>query len=221
MQTFTTPAPITADLTLPAGRIQIIAADRTDTTVDIRPANPTKNRDITSAQQTTATYTDGVLRIHTPQPKNTVLSSAGSVEITVQLPADSHVRATTAACELRGVGRLGQVTFEGAYNHTKIDEAAALTLTATQGDTVVGRLNGDATITAQSGDITITQATAGTLNLSTQSGDINVTAAAGASATLDSHTGHGRVSNSLKNDGTPTLHIHATTTHGNITARSL
>jgi hypothetical protein len=39
MQTFVTPAPISAVLDTPAGRVQLIAADRPDTTVEVRPAN--------------------------------------------------------------------------------------------------------------------------------------------------------------------------------------
>lgn len=57
--------------------------------------------------------------------------------------------------------------------------------------------------------------------LRTQSGDISVGAAAGVSAALDAGTDYGRVSNSLKNDGTAELDIRATTSHGDITARSL
>ncbi len=38
---------------------------------------------------------------------------------------------------------------------------------------------------------------------------------------LDAGTGHGRISNSLKNDGTAGLDIRATTSRGDITARSL
>jgi hypothetical protein len=57
--------------------------------------------------------------------------------------------------------------------------------------------------------------------LHTRSGDISVAAAAGVSAALEAGTGHGRVSNSLKNDGTTELDIRATTTRGDITARSL
>jgi hypothetical protein len=61
----------------------------------------------------------------------------------------------------------------------------------------------------------------GTVVLRTQSGDISVAAAAGVSAALDAGTGYGRISNALKNDGTAELDIRATTSHGDITARSL
>ncbi|MBV2363847.1 DUF4097 family beta strand repeat-containing protein [Streptomonospora nanhaiensis] len=221
MQTFATPAPIAAVLDVPAGRVQFIAADRADTTVEVRPANPAKSRDVQAAEQATVSYAEGVLRVHAPEPTNKVLGSSGALEVTVQLPADSRVEVKAAATELRGVGRLGTVDVEGAYRQIKIDEAAGVRLTATDGDVEIGRLNGDAAISTQRGDIRIAEAGRGTVELSTQSGDIAVAAAAGVSAALDAGTGHGRVSNSLKNDGAAELDIRATTSYGDISARSL
>jgi hypothetical protein len=221
MQKFDTPAPISAVLEIPAGRIQFIAADRADTTVEVRPANPAKSRDTKTAEQTTVTYADGVLRITAPAPSNQLLGPSGSLEVSVQLPAGSRIEAKTASAELRGVGRLGDVAFEGAYRQIKIDEAANVRLTAVDGDVEVGRLNGPAEISTARGDIRITEAVRGTVVLQTQSGDITVGAAPGVSATLDAGTSRGRISNALKNDGTAELDIRATTSDGDITARSL
>ncbi|WP_326556387.1 DUF4097 family beta strand repeat-containing protein [Micromonospora sp. NBC_01796] len=221
MQKFDTPAPIATVLNIPAGRVQFIAADRADTTVEVRPADPAKSRDIKAAEQTTVTYTDGVLRITTSTPDNRLLGPSGSLEVTVQLPTDSRIEAKAASAELRGVGRLGDVTFEGAYRQIKIDEAGSLRLTAIDGDVEVGRLNGPAEISTDRGDIRIAEAVRGSVVLRTQSGNISVGVAAGVSAALDAGTGHGRVSNALKNNGATELDIHATTSHGDITARSL
>ncbi|MFD7616301.1 hypothetical protein ACFV6W_04990, partial [Streptomyces sp. NPDC059802] len=55
----------------------------------------------------------------------------------------------------------------------------------------------------------------------TQSGNISVGAGAGVSAAQDAGTDHGRISNALKNNGAVELDIRATTSHGDITARSL
>ncbi|MFD8784597.1 DUF4097 family beta strand repeat-containing protein [Kitasatospora sp. NPDC059599] len=220
MQTFATAAPITAVLDIPTGRVRLIAADRTDTVVEVRPADPAKNRDVRSAEQTTVTHADGVLRIQAPENGKALLG-AGSVEVTVRLPAGSRVEGRAAACELRVVGRLGDLAFDGAYRHTKIDEAANVHLTATDGDIGIGRLTGTADLTTARGDIHVTEAHHGTLTLTTQSGNITVGAATGISATLDAGTTHGRTHNTLRNDGTPTLDIRATTSHGDITARSL
>ncbi|MET7898461.1 DUF4097 family beta strand repeat-containing protein [Streptomyces mirabilis] len=221
MQKFDTPTPISAVLHIPAGRIQFIAADRADTTVEVLPANPSKSRDTKTAEQTEVTYTDGILRITTPNPDNRLLGPSGSLEITVQLPAGSRIEAKTASAELRVVGRLGDIAFQGAYRQIKIDEAAHVRLTATDGDIEIGRLGGTAEISTARGDIRITEATRGTVELRTQSGDITVGAATGISGTLDAGTAHGRVSNTLKNDGTAELDIRATTSRGDITARSL
>lgn len=221
MQKFDTTAPISAVLSIPAGRVQFIAADRGDTTVEVLPADPSKNRDTKTAEQTTVTYADGVLRITTPAPGNQLLGPSGSLTVTVQLPAGSHIEAKAAGAELRGVGRLGNVVFDGAYRQIKIDEAADVRLTAIDGDVEVGRLGGPAEISTARGDIRINEAVRGTVVLRAQSGDISVAAAAGVSAALDAGTDYGRVSNALKNDGTTELDIHATTTRGDITARSL
>ncbi|ALO99581.1 hypothetical protein SHL15_8642 [Streptomyces hygroscopicus subsp. limoneus] len=221
MQKFDTAAPVTAVVDIPAGRVQFIASDRADTTVEIRPADPAKGRDAKAAEQTTVTYADGVLRITAPAGGNQLFGPSGSLEVTVQLPAGSGVEGKAAGAEFRGVGRLGDVAFDGAYRRIKVDEAASVRLTALDGDVEVGRLNGSADISTARGDIRINEAAHGTLVLRTQSGDISVTAADGVSATLDAETGRGRVHNALRNDGTAALDIRATTSHGDISARSL
>ncbi|MFD9050308.1 DUF4097 family beta strand repeat-containing protein [Streptomyces zaomyceticus] len=222
MQNFATPAAIVTLLAVPAGRIRLVAAERADTTVEILPADASKSRDVKTAEQTEVTYADGVLRIEVPKPKSgSTFGNTGSIEVTVQLPAGSRVEAEAAAAELRAVGRLGDVAFQGAYHQIKIDQAASLNLTATDGDIEVGRLTGSAEITTARGDIRIAEATGGTLALTTRKGDITVGAATGVSAVLDAGTAYGRVTNSLKNDGTPGLSIRATTAYGDIAARSL
>ncbi|QES55141.1 hypothetical protein DEJ51_13820 [Streptomyces venezuelae] len=223
MQKFATAAPITAVLDVPAGLVRVIAADRADTTVEILPADASKGRDVKAAEQTTAVYEDGVLRIAAAPAKNRILGNhPGSVEITVQLPAGSHVEAKTAAVEFRGVGRLGDVTLDSAQGAVKLDETANAHLTLMAGDIAIGRLGGSAQITTQKGDLRIAEALRGTVELNTQAGDITIGAARGVSATLDAGTAYGRVRNALTNtDGAAAgLDIRATTSYGDITARS-
>jgi DUF4097 and DUF4098 domain-containing protein YvlB len=220
MEKFDTPAPIAAVLDIPAGRVQFIAAERTDTAVQVLPADASKGRDVKAAEQTKVDYADGVLRIETPG-KNQYLGPAGSIEVTVKLPAGSRVEAKAGSAELRAVGRLGDVAFDGAYRQVKLDEAASVRLTVIDGDVEIGRLGGQGEISTARGDIRIAEAVRGSVVLRTQSGDISVGAAPGVSAALDAATGYGRVSNSLKSDGTAELDIHATTSSGDIAARSL
>ncbi|MFE4519087.1 DUF4097 family beta strand repeat-containing protein [Kitasatospora sp. NPDC056783] len=221
MRTFDTPAPITVVLDVPGGRVRLIAADRTDTTVEVRPAEPGRNRDVQAAERTALAFADGVLRITTTAAGHQLLGPTGSVEVTVHLPAGSAVKGTAAAAQLRCAGRLGGVAFDGACGRTEVDEAASLELTAVDGDIEVGLLTGPARIATTRGDIRVTEARHGTVELDTQSGSITVGAAAGVSAALSARTGHGRVNSSLRNDGTTALDIRATTSQGDITARSL
>jgi DUF4097 and DUF4098 domain-containing protein YvlB len=223
MLRFDTPAAISAVFDIPAGRIQIIAADRADTTVEILPTDASKSRDVKAAERIEVTHVDGVLRIEAAKQSNPILGSAGSVEVTVQLPAGSTVQGKAASAEFRGVGRLGDVNYEGAAGSIKLDETASAQLTLAAGDITVGRLGGSAQISTQKGELRIAEAVNGTVTLRTEQGDITVGAARDASATLDAGTTSGRVHNALRNtEGAAAgLNIHATTAHGDITARSL
>ena len=221
MQKFTTPDPITAILDIPAGRIQFVAADRADTTVEIRPANPAKGRDVKLAAQTTAEYSDGTLRVTAPAGHR-VLGSSGAVEVSVRLPAGSRVEAKTASAQFTAAGPLGEVVFDSAQATVDVEQAATARLTVVDGDITVGRLGGEAEIRTVKGDIAVAEAAGGLVVLRTEAGSITVGAAAGVCAALDAGTTVGRVRNALQNAGaTPGLNIHATTTVGDITARSL
>ncbi|MFF5534658.1 DUF4097 family beta strand repeat-containing protein [Streptomyces cinerochromogenes] len=222
MQKFDTPAPVSVVLDIPAGLVRFIAADRGDTTVEVLPADASRSRDVKAAEGIEAGYGDGVLRIGGGQLRNRVLGPSGSVEVTVQLPAGSRVEAKAASAELRGVGRLGDVVFEGQQATVKLDETASARLSVQAGDISVGRLGGPADISTQKGDLRIAEAVRGAVTLRTEHGEISVGAARGVSASLDAGTAHGRIHNALRNtDGTAGLTIHATTGYGDITARSL
>ncbi|GGS80828.1 hypothetical protein GCM10010222_22660 [Streptomyces tanashiensis] len=223
MKKFATAAPVSAVLDIPAGRIRFIAADRDDATVEVLPADASKSRDVKAAAQTGVSFGDGVLRIEAPAAGNQYFGQSGAVEVTVQLPAGSAVDVKAAAAELRGVGRLGDVTFESAQATVKLDETASARVSLQAGDITVGRLGGDAEIRTRKGDLRIDEARRGTVVLSTEAGRIDVGAARGVSASLDAGTAYGRVSNSLRNtEGAGAgLSISATTSYGDITARSL
>jgi hypothetical protein len=223
MQTFDTPTPVSAVLDIPAGRIRIVATDRSDTTVEVLPADASKGRDRKAAEHTTVDHGDGVLRIGASPAKHQVLGPSGSIAVTIHLPAGSRVEAKAASAELRGVGRLGDVAFESAQGSLELDEAASARLTTLAGDISVGRLGGPAEISTEKGDIRIAEAQGGAVVLRTQMGEVSVGAAAGVSASLDAGTAYGRIHNALANtDGAAAgLNIHATTGYGDITARSL
>lgn len=224
MHTFAAPAPIALVLDVPAGRLQLIAGDRDDVTVEVRPADAARGRDVQAAERIDVSCADGVLDVTAaPLTGARALRDPGAVEVTVRLPAGSRVDARAALAELRGVGRLGDLAFEGAQATVKIDEAGSARLSLKAGDITVGRLRGAADISTQKGDIDVTEAVGGRVTLRTGHGAVTVGAARDVSASLDAGTAYGRVHNSLRNtEGSgAALQIHATTGYGDITARSL
>ena len=222
MPTYNTPEPISAVLNIPAGRIEFTAADRSDTAVEILPADPSKSRDVTAAEQAKVSYADGVLRIEV-SAKNQYFGPSGVVAVTVQLPAGSQVEVNAASSELRSVGRLGDVAIKSEHGSIDLADVASARITTSAGDVSVGRLNGPAEIRTSKGDIRVAEAVSGAVVLRTDAGEVEIGVAAGVSATLDAGTSSGRIQNSLTNSegAAAPLTIKATTSVGDIIARSL
>ncbi|TCC17454.1 DUF4097 family beta strand repeat-containing protein [Kribbella speibonae] len=222
MPNFTTPEPISAVLDIPAGGIQLTAGDGAETIVEVQPANAAKSRDVKAAEATTVEYADGVLRI-TVVAKNQYFGPSGAVAVTVQLPAGSQAEVKAASAEIRATGRLGDVTVESAQGPIDLENVASARITSSASDVSVGRLNGPAEIRTSKGDIRIAEAVRGNLVLRTDVGEVEIGAAAESSATLNAATATGRIDNALKNTegAAAELTIHATTSVGDIVARSL
>lgn len=222
MPTYNTPEPISAVLDIPAGRIEFTAADRSDTVVEVAPADPSKSRDVKAAEEAKVEYVDGVLQVEIAANRQ-YFGPSGYVALTVHLPAGSKVDVKVASSELRSTGRLGHVAIKSAHGSIDLEDVASANLTLTAGDVSIGRLNGPAEIRTSKGDIRIAEAVSGALVLRTDVGEVEVGAATGVSATLDAGTTTGRINNTLKNaEGAGAqLTIQATTTVGDIVARSL
>ncbi|MEU8761150.1 DUF4097 family beta strand repeat-containing protein [Streptomyces sp. NPDC048659] len=222
MRSFAATAPVTALVHIPAGRVRLVAADRADTTVEVRPADAAKGQDVKAAERVEVSFADGILQVAAPEPERKLLGSSGTVEVTVHLPAGSRVDAEVAAGELLGTGPLGEVVLETAQGPVALEEAASARIRVQDGHITVGRLTGPAELSTRQGDITVTEAVRGAVELRTERGDLVIGAAPGVSATLDAGTGHGRVANSFRNaeGAAAALTVRATTSYGDITARS-
>jgi DUF4097 and DUF4098 domain-containing protein YvlB len=220
MTNFTTPEPIAAVLDFPAGRLQLVASDQGETSVEIRPADASKKRDVQAAEEAEVSYADGVLTVLV-KAKNQYFGPSGSVAVTVQLPTGSSVEVKAASAELKAVGRYGEFTVESSHGAIDLEDVANARVITSAGDIAIGRLRGPAQIRTSAGDIRIAEAARGDVVLRTDAGAIEIIAAAGTSATLDAGTASGRISNSLKNNGSAELNIKATTSVGDITAAGL
>ena len=85
MSTFETPEPITVTVEVLSGTVAVIASDRTDTVVAVRPADASKKADVRAAEQTQVGFDAGVLTVKTPKDWRTYTPFGGnpSVEVTI------------------------------------------------------------------------------------------------------------------------------------------
>ncbi len=144
MPTFDTREPISVNLELGVADIRITASDRTDTVVEVRPADPAKKGDVTAAEQTRVEYADGVLHIRSPRGWRhyTFLGGGEAIDLQIEVPAGSAVRGEAGMGTLSATGRLGECRYKSGAGGIHIEEAGALSLKTGAGDITVGRAGG-------------------------------------------------------------------------------
>ena len=76
MPTFDTPEPISVTIDLAVGDVRIIASDRADTVVDVRPSDASNEDDVKAAEQTRVEYADGQLLVKAPKLRSWLSRSA-------------------------------------------------------------------------------------------------------------------------------------------------
>ncbi|AOS64114.1 DUF4097 family beta strand repeat-containing protein [Actinoalloteichus hymeniacidonis] len=154
MPTFATPQPILARFELVVGEARIIASDRTDTVVDVQPSDATRSADVTAAAQTRVDYTDGRLTIITPRQRG-FLGKPGSIDLRVELPTGSGVRADASVVTFRSQGPLGDCEFTSDVGDIHLEQTAALQLTSHAGNVTVERVVGRCEVKAGSGSVRV------------------------------------------------------------------
>ncbi|MFZ4282157.1 DUF4097 family beta strand repeat-containing protein [Streptomyces rhizosphaericola] len=151
MPSFDTPEPISVTAHVEAGSIRFTAGDGPRTVVDVRPRDPERDQDVTTAGRTEVTYASGALAVRTPRPG--LLGRTGTVDVTVELPAGSRVEMTGAWAQVLGEGRLGEVRVKTSSGDVRLDTVGPLHLTASHGSITVDRVEGPAEITTSSGSL--------------------------------------------------------------------
>ena len=154
MPAFETSGPITASLDVVAGDIRISASDRDTVAVEVRPSDPANHEDVAVAERTRVEYADERLLVKTPRqhtwrPRRT----GGSVEVTVDLPAGSHVEGKGGLADFRCEGRLGDCRITTGMGQIRVDQGGRLDLNSGLGDLSVERATAHAELTLGSGEV--------------------------------------------------------------------
>jgi DUF4097 and DUF4098 domain-containing protein YvlB len=155
MPVFATPEPISVTIELSVGDVWIIASDRADTVIEVKPRDDAKVSDLKAAEQTRVEYSGGRLLVKTTQ--RNFFGRGSAVDVTVELPAGSQVQGDTGMGDLGCEGRLGECRFKTGMGNIRLDHTGALHLRTGMGNIDVDRASGEADVTTGSGDVRIGQ----------------------------------------------------------------
>lgn len=206
MPAFPTPQPILLALDVQVGDIQIIATDRTDTVVTVKPRSAAKRADVDVAEAVTIDHTERRVAVVGPK-RFSIIGPTGSITVTVELPTGSRVDGAVSYGGVRARGRLGDTRVKTSYGDLEFEATAAAILHTSGGDILLGDAEGDSRLSVgngsvrvdrivgsavaktANGEIVIGEVT-GTLDASSSSGDIAVHLAG---ATTNAKTAYGRI----------------------------
>jgi DUF4097 and DUF4098 domain-containing protein YvlB len=157
MPTFNTPEPISVTLELGIAHVRIVAADRPDTVVEVRPSDPAKKSDVSAAEHTRVEYADGKLSVKAPRgwKLHSFRSGGESIDVQIDVPAGSHLRGDSGIGTLRASGLLGECSFGIGAGDIEIDRAERVHLKTGVGHVTVGRTGGHTVVTTGTGGVRI------------------------------------------------------------------
>jgi DUF4097 and DUF4098 domain-containing protein YvlB len=176
MPTFDTPAPIHAAIEIAAGTVRIVASDRTDTVVDVRPSDESDDADVQAATQTQVAYSDGKLLVSASKHKARwwFFRWDAAIDVTVNLPAGSGVTVQTASADVQCEGPLAEAKLSSSSGDITVARSAGHTDVSTaHGDIWVREIDGPAVVETAHGTVTLGEV-AGDLRLKSAHGDISV-----------------------------------------------
>jgi len=206
--TFSTPEPISVTLEFGFGDARIIASDRDDTVVQVRPSDASHQPDMRAVEQTRVEYAAGRLLVKATKSRGLGLfAKPGSIDVTIDVPACSNLQGDAAVAAFRGVGQLGECRVKAGAGDIQFDETGTLDLNTGGGAIVVDRVLGRADVSSGSGQVRIRDiagaaviklangdcwvgTTTGALRVSAANGDISVDHA---HADITAHTAGGDV----------------------------
>ncbi|MFD9792830.1 DUF4097 domain-containing protein [Streptomyces sp. NPDC059070] len=145
MPTFDTPGPISVVLEFDIGAARVVASKRADTVVEVLPRDGAEEHDVRTARQTKVSYAGGKLTVKGPRNRS-LFTRSGALDISIELPAGSDLRASAPLGSFTTEGPLGDCAVKTSVGDIQVDEAGAAQLRNARGDIRLGRASGDADV---------------------------------------------------------------------------
>ena len=225
-EAFHTPGPLTLDLRLPSGLIELEAVDGEETTVEL---DATRDSDdvrevIENARIELRRRGEGHEVIVDVQRKRFGFFDfmRGEIVLRVRAPHGADVELSTASADVDARGRFGSLKAQVASGDIRFPELAGradvksasgdvdlgtiggdASINTASGDVRVERIAGDATVRSASGDVVIHEAES-SITVQTASGDQHVGIRRGTRVFIDAKTMSGDTTSELEIGDTPT-----------------
>ncbi|MEK6276089.1 MAG: DUF4097 family beta strand repeat-containing protein [Actinomycetota bacterium] len=203
-ETFETPGPLLLNVRVASGRIDLEAAEGSETVVELE-ANPELEEE---ARIEVRPRGDGhEVTVVVEERWGFLKRSRDEVRLRVTLPAGADVEVSTTSADVDGRGRFGalqvntasgDVTVEHVGGEAQVNSASGdvnlrhvegrMTVDTASGDLDIGQLQGEGKVRAASGDISIDEADAA-LKVQTASGDVEVGSVREGDVTLQTASG--------------------------------
>lgn len=156
MPTFATPEPIAVTVELVVGDVRIVASDRQDTVVQVRPTDISHDSDMRAAEQTRVEYSAGRLLIKAPKQRGLgFFGRTASIDVTIELPAGSTLDGDASVAAFRSSGRLGECRIKSGTGNIQLDDTGQLDLNTGAGAVTVNHVAGDAIVSTGTGKIRV------------------------------------------------------------------
>ncbi|MGD9738230.1 MAG: DUF4097 domain-containing protein [Bauldia sp.] len=157
MPTFPTPRPILVAIDMAIADVTLVATERAETTVDIRPSRAAKLGDVRAADQTAVDFVNDRLTIRGPKPRllGIGIGRREAVDVTIAVPSGSQLDVDIWAGSLRAEGRLGKCRVKLGDGNIVLGDVAALIAETGRGDVDAGEISDRSDINTGMGAIRI------------------------------------------------------------------
>ena len=216
-ETFSTPGPVTLDIRIPAGDIEIETDDAAETAVELQARGRDTYELERDAEISMRPRGEGYeVRIEAGRGRGGIFGlRGGEYRVRIAAPHGATVRANLASADLSGRGRYadvevkvasGDIEFEdvsgeaginAASGDVQLDRVGTAKVNSASGDVKINESAKGADVNTASGDVAIDSVVSGDVRINSASGDIEVGIATGSRLLVDAQTLSGDTSSEL------------------------
>lgn len=247
-ETFSTPGPVTLEVRIPAGDVDLSTGDVAETTVELEVHGRNGEELERDARIEMRPRGDGfevVVDAERGAVGGLFRGRSGEYRVRITAPNDASVRAQLASADIRGRGRYAEVDVKAASGDVEFEEVAgdanvntasgdiqlervaSAKVNSASGDVEIEESSGGVAVNTASGDIELRSVASGEVKVNSASGDVEVGIAKGSRLWVDAQSLSGDTSSELElesgspieTDEGPLVELKARTMSGDISVK--